>query len=109
MTKSTVKNNDELERIINSPDFDEEAFEREYFPEGSLEEAYEKGLVEYCNGDGVWRKMKPPPKVTMKIPTAIRLRAESLDDYLSIGYQNVIKTAMLLGMKELEKTAFASK
>jgi hypothetical protein len=87
----------------------EAAFEKEYFPKGSFEEAREQGLVEVSDGKGNWRKAEPPTRVTLNLSPAIRSRAESLDAYLRMGYQNVLKTAMLLGIKELEEKAFTSK
>ncbi|MDR2694582.1 MAG: hypothetical protein LBB74_10275 [Chitinispirillales bacterium] len=55
------------------------------------------------------RKIEPPTRVTLNLSPAIRSRAESLDAYLSMGYQNVLKAAMLLGIKELEEKAFSAK
>jgi hypothetical protein len=95
--------------IADVPGFDEAAFEKEYFPEGSFEEALERGLVEVSDGNGKWRKAEPPTRVTLNLSPAIRNRAESLDAYLSMGYQNVLKTAMLLGIKELEEKALPAK
>jgi len=43
--------------------------------------------------------------VTLNLAPVIRRRAESLDKYMSIGYQNVLKVAMLIGIKELETKA----
>jgi hypothetical protein len=56
----------------------------------------------------MWRKMEPPPRVTPNLSPAIRRRAEPLDAYLGMGYRNVLKTAMLLGIKELEDKAFTA-
>lgn len=45
--------------------------------------------------------------VTIHITPKIRKRAESLDGSLGVGYLNILKTAMLLGIKELEGKAVA--
>lgn len=87
--------------------FDEAAFEREHFPEGSFEGAFESGLVEVSDGSGTWQKIQPPVRVTLNLSAVIRQRAETLDSYLNMGYQNVLKAAMLLGIKELEGKATA--
>jgi len=36
------------------------------------------------------------------IPLAMQKRAQAVDSFLNVGYQNVMKTAILLGLKELE-------
>jgi hypothetical protein len=105
MTKSTSKAAVEKdlaywEAITSAPGFDEEAFEREHFL--PIDEAVAQGLVSVCDGKGNWRKVEPHIRVTLNLSPAIRRRAESLDAFLSMGYQNVLKTAMLLGIKELE-------
>jgi len=109
MTKRSGKKAGISDIITDASDFNEAAFEKEYFPESSFEEARERGLVEVSDGKGNWRKAEPPTRVTLNLSPAIRSRAESLDAYLSMGYQNVLKTAMLLGIKELEEKAFPSK
>jgi hypothetical protein len=109
MTKRSGKKTRVSADMTDTPDFNEAAFEKEYFPEGSFEAAREQGLVEVSDGKGNWRKAEPPTRVTLNLSPAIRSRAESLDAYLSMGYQNVLKTAMLLGIKELEEKAFTSK
>jgi len=43
----------------DSPDFDGEAFEKVYFPDGSFEAVRERGLVEVSDGKGNWRKALP--------------------------------------------------
>jgi hypothetical protein len=108
MKKSTRKEAD-LASLVNSPDFDEEAFEKEYFPEGSYEEALKRGDVRVSDGKGNWQKIEPSIRVTLNLSPVIRKRAESLDAYLSMGYQNVLKAAMLLGIKELEGKAAAAR
>jgi len=100
---------DKWEAITSAPDFDEEAFEKEYFPEGSYEKALEQGLVSFHDGKGNSRKVEPSMRVTLNLAPAIRRRAESLDKYLSMGYQNVLKAAMLIGIKELETKAANAK
>jgi len=60
------------------------------------------GLVSVSDGKGNWRKVEPPVRVTLNLSPVIRRRAESLDSFLNMGYQNVLKAAMLLGIKELE-------
>ena len=97
------------ERITSAPNFNEEAFLQEHFPENSYEEALEHGLVSASDGKGNWRKVNPPIRVTLNLSPVIRSRAESLDAYLGMGYQNVLKAAMLLGIKELEGKAVAAR
>jgi len=109
MTKRSGKKAGVSDSITDAPDFNEEAFEKEYFPENSFEEARERGMLEVSDGKGNWRKAEPPTRVTLNLSPAIRRRAESLDAYLSMGYQNVLKTAMLLGIKELEEKAVPTK
>jgi hypothetical protein len=109
MTKRSGKKADKSGGITAAADFDEAAFENEYFPEGSFEEARDKGLVEVSDGKGKWRKAEPSTRVTLNLSPAIRSRAESLDAYLSMGYQNVLKAAMLLGIKELEEKTFTGR
>jgi hypothetical protein len=104
-----MKKKADLESVINSPDFDEEAFEKEYFPEGHFEKALKQGRVMVCDGKRNWRKVEPSIRVTLNLSPVIRKRAESLDAYLSMGYQNVLKAAMLLGIKELEGKATAAR
>lgn len=109
MTKRSGKKAYVSDSITDAVDFDVAAFEKEYFPEGSFEDALERGLVKVSDGKGNWHKFEPPTRVTLNLSPAIRSRAESLDAYLSMGYQNVLKTAMLLGIKELEEKAFTTK
>jgi hypothetical protein len=109
MTKRSGNKAGRSAGVTESADFNEAAFEKENFPEGSFEKAREKGLVEVSDGKGKWRKAEPSTRVTLNLSPAIRSRAESLDAYLSMGYQNVLKTAMLLGIKELEEKAFTSR
>ena len=48
------------------------------------------------------RKLVPVVKrVTMNISERIYKEANELDSYMSMGYQNVLKTAMTLGLAEL--------
>jgi hypothetical protein len=104
------KNNDgKWERITSAPDFDEDAFLKEHFPQGSYEEALEHGLVEFSDGKGNWHKVQPPVRVTLNLSPVIKKRAESLDASMGMGYQNVLKAAMLLGIKELESKAAVSR
>jgi len=109
MTKHSGKKVDNSDGITDALNLNEAAFEREYFPKGSFEEAREQGLVEVSDGKGNWRKAEPTARVTLNLSPTIRRRAESLDAYLRMGYQNVLKTAMLLGIKELEEKAFTAK
>jgi len=105
MKKTAEQEKNKWEAITSSPDFDEAAFEKEYFPEGSYERALEQGLVSVSDGKGNFRRAEPAIRVTLNLSPAIRRRAESLDSLLNMGYQNVLKTAMLLGIKELETKA----
>lgn len=77
MTRCSGKKAYVLDSIADAPDFDEEAFEKEYFPEGSFEEALERGLVEVSDGKGNWRKVEPTTRVTLTRSPAIRSRAET--------------------------------
>jgi hypothetical protein len=112
MTKRTNKTDpkkalDKWERMTSSPGFDEAAFEQENF--SPLDESVERGLVDFCDGKGNWRNVNPPIRVTLNLSPAIKQRAESLDSALNMGYQNVLKAAMFLGIKELESKAAASR
>jgi len=113
MTKTVSKSDkkkamDKWESITSAPGFDEEAFLNEHFPEGSYESALDQGLVSVSDGKGNWRKVETPVRVTLNLSPVIRRRAELLDSFLSMGYQNVLKAAMLLGIKELETKAAAN-
>ena len=103
--KKTSKKINKWDAITSAPDFDEDAFEKEYFPENSYKNALEKGLVSVSDGKGNWNVVEPPVRVTLNLSPIIKRRAESLDSYLSMGYQNILKAAMLLGIKELESKA----
>jgi hypothetical protein len=98
---------DKWERITSAPGFDEAAFEREHFL--PVEEAAEHGLVEFSDSKGNWRKVQPLIRVTLNLSPVIKKRAESLDASMGMGYQNVLKAAMLIGIKELESKAAVSR
>jgi hypothetical protein len=44
-----------------------------------------------------------PKRITINISDEIYSEAHNLDNYMNMGYQNVLKTAMFLGLKDLEK------
>ena len=45
----------------------------------------------------------------MNISNEIYKEAQGLDVYMNMGYQNVLKTAILLGLNDLEKYILAKK
>jgi hypothetical protein len=48
------------------------------------------------------RRLTPSVKrITINISERIYNEAKELDDYMTMGYQNVLKTAMTLGLSEL--------
>jgi hypothetical protein len=44
-----------------------------------------------------------PKRITINISEEIYSETHNLDRYMNMGYQNVLKTAMFLGLKDLEK------
>ena len=95
----------------DSHDFGEEMLEAE--KNGELHTASELGCSNAFEAGSKLLAMKSAKKknentIAINIAPKIRRRAESLDASLGMGYQNVLKAAMLLGIKELESKTHQS-
>ena len=65
------------------------------------EEYYEKkDFSEFIKSEGV-KIGGVPKRITLNISKKIYDEANELDSYMRMGYQNVLKTAMTIGLTEL--------
>jgi len=65
-------------------------------------EFYEKSDFSSIMKKGTGKKVTPSVKrITMNITNRIYDEANELDSYLGMGYQNILKTAMTIGLTEL--------
>ena len=90
--KSTKQQKADLAKYENMADY----YEQKDFS-GEWEDAAKKGSL-------VVNKVSAPVKrVNMNISEDLYKMALDIDSTLSMGYQNVLKTALLLGLTELQK------
>ena len=90
--KSTKQQKADLAKYENMADY----YEQKDFS-GEWEDAAKKGSL-------VVNKISAPVKrVNMNISEDLYKMALDIDSTLSMGYQNVLKTALLLGLTELQK------
>ncbi|MDM8564962.1 hypothetical protein QUF74_04850 [Candidatus Halobeggiatoa sp. HSG11] len=50
------------------------------------------------------KKVYRPKRITMNISKEIYDEAHVLDEFMNMGYQNVLKAAMTLGLEQLHKS-----
>jgi len=90
--KLTKRQKDDLEKYENMAEY----YERKDFS-GEWEESA-------ANGSLIVNKVTTPVKrVNMNISEDLYKMALDIDSTLSMGYQNVLKAALLLGLTELQK------
>ncbi|MCL2282100.1 MAG: hypothetical protein FWC26_02155 [Fibromonadales bacterium] len=92
----------------DSHDFGDEMLEAK--KKGELHTVAELGCSDAFEAGRKFLSMKTAKNknenfIVINLTPKIRKRAESLDVSLGMGYQNVLKAAMLLGIKELESKA----
>jgi Pyruvate/2-oxoacid:ferredoxin oxidoreductase gamma subunit len=72
---------------------------------------YEKNDFSKLMEDSMNKKIikSPLKRITINITDKIYKEAQELDQFMNMGYQNVLKTAILFGLNDLEKVIITRK